>query len=250
MLGLIANSVGVLIGGLLGFLFGKKINKQVSGGVLKAVGVAIFVIALAGILKSVLNIDFVDGAYNITTSYELEILIFLSIGTLLGEFLKIDAKLDTFGKFIDQKLNKGSFSKGFINASLVFCIGAMAILGSISAAVEKNNTILYTKTAIDTITAFILASTLGVGVIFSSIPVFLYQFLFYLLGLLLDKAFTGPEFLDVFCTVGYGIVLCIAINFIFDKNDDEEDKRKIKIANMLPALLLVIVYYLVKSFII
>ena len=152
-----------------------------------------------------------------------------------------------YKRFIDSKVNKGTFSKGFINASLVFCIGAMAILGSISAAVEKNNTILYTKAAIDTITSVILGSTLGIGVMFAAIPLFLYQFLFYLLGLILSKSFAIGEFLDVFCTVGYAIVFCISVNFILDKNDDLEDNRKIRIANMLPALLLVLVYYMVKG---
>lgn len=247
MLGLIANSVGVFIGGFLGFLFGKKINKEIGGGVLKAIGVAVAVIGLAGLFKSLLSVDFVDGAYKISTAYELEVLIFLSVGTLIGEAVKIDTKLDTFGKYMDRKLNKGNFSRGFINASLVFSIGAMAILGSISAAVEKNNTILYTKTAIDTITAFIMASTLGFGVIFASIPLFIYQLMFYLLGFVLKDAFTTQEFLDVFCIVGYAIVTCISINFIISKNDDQVDQRRIKIANMLPALLLVIIFYLVKG---
>lgn len=246
MLGLIANSIGVLIFGFLGFLFGKKINKQVGHGVLKAIGIAVVFIALAGALKSMISIEIIEGNFKLSTAYELEVLIFMSLGVLIGEVLKLDVKLDTFGAFMDRKLNKGSFSKGFINASLVFCIGAMAILGSISAAVENDNTILYTKTAIDSITAFILASTLGIGVVFASVPLFLYQFIFYLLGLILKQSFASQEFLDVFCIVGYAIVICIAYNFIIDK-DIDEDKRKIKIANMLPSLLLVIVYYLIKG---
>ena len=100
MLGLIANSVGVFIGGFLGFLFGKKIKKEIGDGVLKAIGVAVAVIGLAGLFKSLLSVDFVDGAYKISTSYELEVLIFLSVGTLIGEAIKIDTKLDNFGKFI------------------------------------------------------------------------------------------------------------------------------------------------------
>lgn len=246
MIGVIVNALGVFIGGFIGYFFGKKINKNIGVGVTKAIGIAVFAIGLVGLLKSMIFID-IDGSF--ASRYELEMLIFLSLGTIIGEFLKIDLKLNNFGAFVERKLNKGSFSKGFISSSLVTCVGAMAILGSINAAIEGDNTILYTKSAIDFVTCIILGSTLGFGVMFSAIPVFLYQSLFYLLGLVLAKSFTSQEFLDVFCIVGYAIVMCISVNFIFEKNTEEDfiDLRRIKVANMLPALVLVIIYYIIKG---
>lgn len=246
MIGVIVNALGVFFGGLIGYFFGKKINKNVGIGVTKAIGIAVLIIGLAGLLKSML---FIDMNGSLSSRYELEMLIFLSVGTIIGEFLKIDLKLNKFGMFVEKKLDKGAFSKGFINSSLVTCIGAMAILGSISAAIEGDNTILYTKSAIDFVTCIILGSTLGFGVMFSAIPVFIYQSLFYLLGLILSNSFTSQEFLDVFCIVGYAIVMCISLNFVFEKNTVEEynDLRRIKVANMLPSLILVIIYYIIKG---
>lgn len=248
MIGNLVNAIGILIGGFFGLLVGKKLKKETSDNLLKVIGACILVIGLGGVLSYLLIISKNDNdTYNISTNYELELLIFLSLGTIFGHLLKIDDGINKLGDLVEKKLKKDGFSRGFVSASLVFCIGAMAVIGSVNASVLHDNTVLYTKALIDTITAFIMASSLGFGVMFSSLAVFLYQLLFYLMGLGLSSFLNqdaNPEFFSVFCVVGYTIVACIGINFILG-----DDFKKIKIANMLPSIILVIIYYLLKFYI-
>ncbi len=232
MLGTIVNVVAIFVGGLLGILFRKIIKKELLEAVLKVVGMVVLIFGLIGVLQSMIH---VEGGLLITEG-ELLLLVCLTVGTLIGEVLKIDEHLIHFGEKLEKKLNKGAFSEGFITASLIFCVGAMAIIGSISAA-SGNYQVLYLKAAIDGITAMILASTLGIGVVFSGITVFLYQGSITLLSSALDS-FMSAAFINSFNAVGYVIVGCIGLNFLRE--------QKLKIANMIPSLFLVILYYLIR----
>ena len=246
MLGIIANSISILLGATLGLIFHKKVNKDISNNILKVVGVVVFFIGLLGIITSMVSVESGEGELlsHLTVQYELELLIFLVLGMTIGCLLKINQHMVSFSMKIENKIQGEGFAKGFLNSSIVFSIGAMAIIGSINAAVSHDNTLLYTKSLIDMVTAIVLASALGYGVLFSSIAVFVYQSIFYLLGLVLANFFQNIEFLNVFCAVGYAMVSCIGINFIMDN-----PKKEIKVANMLPALLLIIIYYIFKIYI-
>ncbi len=232
MLGTIVNVAAIIIGGLLGILFRKLIKKELLEAVLKVVGMVVLIFGLIGVLQSMVHIE----GELLKTEGELLLLVFLAVGTLIGEVVKIDEHLIHFGEKLEHKLNKGAFSEGFITASLIFCVGAMAIIGSISAA-GGNYQVLYLKAAIDGITAMILASTLGFGVLFSGITVFLYQGSITLLSSALDS-FMSDAFINSFNAVGYVIVGCIGLNFLRE--------QKLKIANMIPSLFLVILYYLIR----
>ncbi|MGD9887130.1 MAG: DUF554 domain-containing protein [Bacilli bacterium] len=233
MVATLINGLAIVVGGLIGWLFHKLIKPSIFDAVLKVVGIVVLVIGLAGVLKEMLVVE----NNSISTQNELLLLISLAVGTFLGELMKIDFHLNQFGNYLEKKINRGQFSEGFISASLIFCIGAMAIVGSINAALNDPS-IIYLKALIDGITAIVLASTLGFGVMFSALPVLLYQGLITGLGLIFGD-FLPLSFISVFSMVGYAIVTCIGLNFF--------RTEKIKLANMLPSLVIVIGYYLLMQ---
>ncbi len=235
MIAVLVNAGAVLLGGLIGTLFGKKIKEEVCGLVLKAIGVVVVILGISGVVKAMIT---VDEAFVISTNYEMILLVCLVLGSIIGGLVNIDAQLTRFGDFVERKINKGKFSAGFVLATVIFCVGAMAIFGSIEAAMGKP-TVLYTKAIMDGITAAILASTLGYGVIFSAIPLLLYELLIFGISGFAQDFLLHPDFSNAFCVVGYAILLCIGINFIIDYR-----KEHIKTANMLPSLFLVIIYYI------
>ncbi|HKM29466.1 MAG TPA: DUF554 domain-containing protein [Bacilli bacterium] len=233
MVASLVNAIAILGGATLGLLLKKIIKKEIFDSVLKAIGIVVLLFGIAGVLRYMLQVDAVTGV--ISTSYELILIVTLAVGMMIGELLKIDYHIESLGSKIEKKLNKGSFSLGFVSATLVFCVGAMAIIGSMNAALGDFNT-LYLKSAIDAVTAIVLASTLGWGVLFAAIPVLVYQGGLTLAAIFLGD-FMSAEFIAVFSMVGYAMVACIGLNFLI--------KERIKIANMLPAMILVILYFVV-----
>ncbi|MDD3171706.1 MAG: DUF554 domain-containing protein [Bacilli bacterium] len=233
MLATVVNAIAVLVGASLGLLLKKIIKKEICDSVLKAIGIVVLLFGIAGVMRYMLHINVDTG--EITTSNELILIITMAVGMMIGELLKIDHHLETFGNHLERKLGKSSFSVGFVSSTLVFCVGAMAIVGSVNAALGDSS-VIYLKSAIDMVTAVVLASTLGFGVLFSAIPIILYQG-----GLTIGAYFLGnfmsDQFIAVFSMVGYAMVACIGLNFLI--------KERIKVANMLPALILVILYFLV-----
>ena len=163
----------------------------------------------------------------------------LAIGTFIGEILKIDQKFIDLSNNLEKKLNKGNISEGFLTASLLYCIGGMTILGSLNDVLGDPETV-YIKSMLDGITSIILASSLGFGVMLSSISVIVIQggltLLFYLLGSSFDIS-SIQELINNVEIVGYAIVMAIGINFFMPED------RKIRVSNMLPALLIPIIYY-------
>ncbi len=225
MLGTIVNSVAIICGGLFGLMLKKGINKNYEKSLNIALGIAVLIAGLNGIITTMITINS-DGA--LQSSGEIIIIICLVLGVLIGEALKIDDKLSGVSEKIEKKLNLSGFAKSFVSGSLIYCIGAMAIIGAINDGFGDPS-VLYIKSMLDGISSIILSATLGPGVIFSAIPVFLYQGSISLLAELLEPILQG-ELLTQICSVGYCLVICIALNFI--------GAAKIKTANFLPALLL------------
>lgn len=225
------NGLTVVAGSIIGLIFRKFIKKETCDSVLKAMGIVVLLIGLIGVIENMVTVT--DG--KITTSGTLLLIIAIAVGTFIGEFLKIDDRMNNFGLMLEKKLNKGKIAEGFITATLIFCVGSMAIIGSMESAQGNPNTI-YLKSAIDGITSIALASTLGFGVALSSVTVMVYQGLLTLLFALLDNFIPG-DFIISFSMVGYAMVACLGLNFLM--------KDKIKVANMLPALVVVIIYHLV-----
>ena len=233
MTGTIINVFAVIVGGCIGLCIKKGLPERINQAVTYMLGLSTSIIGLNGILSTMLTVDAATG--RISSSGELLLLGSLAAGTLLGELLHIEERLNGAGDVIERKLRAGNFSKGFISASVLFCAGAMTIMGSIQDGLGQGYTILLTKSSLDFIAALILASSLGVGVPCSALTVLLYQGALTLLAGTLRGVLVGT-LLDQLCMVGYGIVLCIGINFF--------GVVKIKTANLLPAHLFPILYNL------
>ncbi len=230
MFAFLVNAATVILGSIIGLIFKKFIKKETCDQVLKAMGIVVLLIGIIGVFENMITVQ--DG--KMSSSGTLLLIMSIAIGTFIGEALKIDKHMNDFGDKIEQKLNKGKIADGFITATLIYCIGSMSIVGSMESALGNPNTI-YLKSALDGITSIALASTLGVGVMLSSVSVIVYQglltLLFYFLG-----NFMPASFITSFSMVGYTMVAAIGFNFIL--------KDKIKVANMLPSLLIVILYHL------
>jgi len=230
------NACTIIIGGFVGLFFRRYIKKELCASVLKTVGIVVFILGIIGAFKAALyiaNNEIRIENNQIITRFDLLLIISLTMGTFIGEILKIDSHLNAFGNYLENKLNRGPFSAGFVAATLIFCIGAMAIVGSIKAALGDPSVIIM-KAAIDGVTAVILASTLGFGVIFAAIPVLLYQGVLTGFGLIFGD-FMPDSLVSAFSLVGYVMVAAIGLSFLLP--------GKIKVANMLPALLLAVLLY-------
>ena len=230
--GTIVNSAAIVAGGIAGLLIKNGIKKEAMDNITKVEGVALGVIGLNGVLTNMLS---ADSTGKISDNGGMLLLFSLIIGTFFGELLKIDERINNLGIKIEKKVGAEGFAKGFVTASLIYCIGSMGIMGSIADGMTGDSSILFVKSVLDCITSVVLASTLGIGVLFSAIPVFIYQGLISVSASLLSGlSIMEGSLISDFSMVGYAIILCIAINFIVDV--------KIRTANTIPALLIPILY--------
>lgn len=235
-MGTLINTALVLLGGAIGLVFKKAISENMEYSIHKATGVAVLVIGLAGVMTNVLS---VDESGKLSSSGELMLVISLALGTFIGELLRLDDRLNSGCKKIEEKFKMSNFSSGFITATMIYCIGAMAIVGAINDGLLHDSSTLITKGIIDGITSIVLAASLGYGVLLSAVPVFLYQGTITLLASSLQNVLKG-ELLTNICIVGYALVMCIGINFLYNS------KKQIKTVNMLPSLLVPVIYALGK----
>lgn len=229
MIGTLVNTGAIVVGGAVGLLVKRGVPKHIEDAVMSSLGIGVLVVALNGVITSMFT---VAPGGKLTEGGGLLLIISLALGTLLGEIMKIDSHLNRLGLLIEKKLQVDGFAKGFISASLIFCVGAMSIIGPLNDGLRGDSSVLFIKSALDGVTALILASTLGVGVLFSALPVLVYQGAISLLAGVLNGVIS-PALMSNLCMVGYAIVLCIGLNFI--------GAAKIKTANLLPALLVPIV---------
>lgn len=223
MIGTIFNSATIILGSLIGILIKKGIKEEYKNTIMDGIGLSVVIIGIIGGIK----------ANNI-------ILVICSIvaGSIIGEVIDIDKKLDHLGLNMEKRFGRGdsNFSKGFITASLIYCIGAMAIVGSLEAGLSGNYETLFVKSIIDGITAVIFASSLGIGVAFSAISVFLYQGAITMLASV-AKNFLTTEVINEMSAVGGILIMAIGINLL--------EIKKIKVANMLLAIFIPLFYFAV-----
>jgi len=161
------------------------------------------------------------------------------LGALSGELIDIDARLNTLGLFLQKKLTKedsaSKFSEGFVTATLLFCVGAMAVVGSIESGLKGDHSIIITKSIIDGVAAMVFASYLGLGVLFSALSVFVYQGIIEFFAGFLQNILTA-SLIDQVSAVGGLMILALGLNMTAG--------AKIKVANLLPGLLFAVGYYL------
>lgn len=216
MIGVLINAILIILGSLIGINFSKLLKDSYKVTLMDAVGLSTILIGIVGVLK----------ADNIILS-----IISLTLGSLIGEILTLEDKLDNFGKSIENKLSRGNISNGFVSASILFCVGAMAIVGSIEAGILNIYDTLITKSILDGITSIILASTLGIGVILSSVSVFVYQGLIVIFSSSISHILSD-YMINQLLVVGSVLIIGLGLNMLELKN--------IKIVNMLPSIVVVI----------
>jgi uncharacterized membrane protein YqgA involved in biofilm formation len=224
MLGTIVNTVAVIAGSLLGLLFKGSIPEKYSKTIMHAIGLAVILIGLKTAL----------GAGDI-----LLIIISLAMGSVVGELLCIEDRLQRLGKSLGRLVsgNSDGIAKGFVTASLVYCVGAMAIVGSLESGLSGNHQTLFAKSLLDGIGSILFASTLGVGVLFSAVSVFIYQGAITLAASIL-KQFLIPGVVVQMSAVGGLLIMGIGINLL--------EIKKLQIGNMLPAIFIPLFYQILK----
>jgi uncharacterized membrane protein YqgA involved in biofilm formation len=224
MLGTIVNTLAIIAGSLIGLLFKGGIPQAFSRTIMHAIGLAVVLIGLKGALQS-------DAI--------LLIIISLAIGSLIGEMLRIEDRLESLGQWLGRCLSKNdsSIAQGFVTASLIYCVGAMAIVGSMESGLSGAHQTLYAKSILDGIGSVLFASTMGIGVLFSAITVFVYQGMITL-GASFLKQFLVPEVVAQMSAVGGLLIMAIGIGLL--------EIKKIKIGNMLPAIFVPLVFQIAK----
>ena len=229
MTGTLVNCVAVIVGGLIGLLLKKGIKETYAQGINKSLGIAVLIIGLNGVISNMFTVE----SGTLKSSGELLLIVFLVAGTLIGELLKLDDRFNSFCKKIDSKFKDGGFASGFINGTILFCVGAMSIIGSLNDGLTGDSSVLFVKSALEFVNAVIFGATLGFGVIFVCVPMLIYQGGISLLAGSLSGILQG-ELLTHICMVGYAIIVAIGFNFFLEK--------KFKTLNMVPALFLPLVY--------
>lgn len=225
-LGTLINVAAILVGGILGALFGKLLKEQHQDSLSKICGICTLFIGISGALEGILTVA--DG--KVQSGGSLLIIGCLALGGLLGEILNIEGLFERFGNWLKQKTGNSKdrlFTEGFVTASLTVCIGAMAIVGAIEDGLTGDISILLTKSVLDLIIIAIMTCSLGKGCVFSAIPVAVLQGGVTALSLLIKPVMT-PLALANLSMIGSILIFCVGVNLVWGK--------KIRVANLLPAI--------------
>lgn len=228
MLGTVVNALAIILGSLVGLMFSRGISENYKEILLSGVGLSVVLIGI----KSALVTD------------SLMVVIFsIILGSLIGEKIDIEKWLETLGKFLERKVseksgNTSSIARGFVTASLVFCVGSMAIVGSLESGLTNTHQTLFAKSVLDGVTSIVFASAMGIGVIFSSVAVLLYQGLITITASSMKDVLI-PETIEQMSSVGGLLILAIGLNML--------NITKIKVGNMLPAIFLPLCYYVLLT---
>ena len=217
MVGTLVNAGLVIIGSLLGFLFKKGIPEKVKSAVMIGIALCTMYIGISGSLS---------GENTIVVIFS------IIVGTFVGTLLNIDGGINRLGSWVENKFGTKdgetiSLAQGFVTASLLFCIGAMTITGSLQSGLTGDHTIIFTKSVLDFISSIMLTATLGIGVIFSAAFVLVFQGAIVLLAEVLAPILSSSAINDMTC-VGSLLIIAISLNML--------NITKIKVANYLPAI--------------
>ncbi|BBO84747.1 membrane protein [Desulfosarcina ovata subsp. sediminis] len=226
MLGTLVNTLAIVVGGTLGLLLKKGISENYKTTIMQAIGLSVILVGVCSALKA---------------TDLLGVIVCMAVGSLMGEALKVEARLDALGRWAENRLSRssqGGFAKGLVTASLVFCVGSMAIVGALESGLSGNHATLYAKSMLDGITSVVFAATLGSGVIFSALAVLFYQGAITL-GAALLKPFLTASVIAQMSGVGGLLIAAIGINML--------QLARIRVGNMLPAIFLPLVHFMVMQ---
>lgn len=237
-IGTIVNVIAVIAGSLLGLFCKTLINDRLREGVMSALGLAVLTIGLSGVVT---NSIFVSDN-SLGSEFTLLMILSIAIGTFIGTLIDIEKRLDDLGMFFQKKFTKNeagsTFAEGFVSASLLFCVGSMAIVGSLNDGISHDPNILYAKSILDGIMAVVFASTLGVGTMMSCLTLIVYQG-----GITLCASLVAPYLTDTVIAqmglVGNILIMAIGFNFVY--------KPKFKVGNMLPSVFIPVIWYVIRT---
>lgn len=225
MLGTIVNALAVIVLGCIGLLFKKAISEKMSDLLMKGIGLCVIYIGISGALEA-------GAALEGGKTCSLVTIIAMTLGGILGHICDLDGRMNRLGEKIQKKLAKGdsnsTIAEGFVTASLIYCVGAMAILGSLQSGLKGDHTTLFIKSLLDGIMSIILAAQLGFGVLLSAIPVFIYQGIITLCAHWVEPVLSELVIAEMNC-VGYILIIAIGLNIA--------KITKIKVMNLVPAVL-------------
>ena len=230
-LGTIVNFVIVLVAGILGTVVKKGIPEKVSKAIMCAMGACVVLIGVDGFLEPAPAVS-ADSFLSAGLVKVLIVIISMGIGTLLGTLLDLDGLVERLGLFLEKKLGKlstgGGFAKGFVSCTLLFCVGAMAVNGSIADAMGSPD-ILIAKSVIDGFSCFMMATSFGIGCAFSALGVLVYQGALTVGGYFLFSL-VPPSTLSYVSITGSVVIMLIGTNLL--------GATKVKTADMIPAIFL------------
>ena len=230
-LGTIINTAAIILGGILGAFFGKFLKDRHQDSLCKTCGVCTLFIGIAGALEGMLTVE----GTSVVSGQSLLIIGCLAIGALIGEILNIEDAFERFGQWLKIKSGNAKdklFVEGFVTASLTVCIGAMAIVGSIQDGLLGDSSILVTKAVLDLIIIMVMTCSMGKGCVFSAIPVALLQGSITCLAKLIQPIMTEAALFNL-SLIGSILIFCVGLNLVWGK--------KIRVANLLPAIVVAVV---------
>ena len=246
MLGPTVNAIVIVVCALAGCFLIRGIPSRVEEIIKKAIGLSIIFVGIKGSLDN---------------QHVLLLILSMVSGAIIGELINIDALINRLGAWAERRLGMGgaavnsgaaaaagdlagaktgrSFSKGFVTASILYCSGSMAIVGSMQSGLMGNHEILFAKSVLDGVISIVFGASMGIGVIFSAFPVFVYQAGIVLASMALKNIFT-PDIIREMSAVGSLLVAAIGFNFL--------EVKEIKVANLIPAIFIPLVYMTIEGF--
>ena len=230
-MGTIINTGCIILGGLSGHFFGRFLKERHQTSLTAACGVSVMIIGIAGAMEGMLTVN--DGV--ISSGQAMLVTISLALGTLIGEIIDIEGLFERFGEWLKVKTGNAKdaeFVNAFVTASLTVCIGAMAIVGAIQDGIFQDWSVLATKAVLDFVIIMVMTCSMGKGCVFSAIPVFLFEGLITLCATLVKPIMTDLA-MNYLSLTGSILIFCVGVNLVFGK--------KVRVANMLPAVVLAVI---------
>lgn len=225
-MGTLINVIGILAGGMLGMWFGKRFSSHMQETLNRACGISVLFIGMAGALEEMMKND----------GRSMFIVICIVLGGLIGELIDIEGWFERFGKWLKIKSGNAKdpmFVEGFVTASLTVCIGAMAVVGAIEDGIHGDFSILATKAVLDLVLVMIMSGYMGIGCVFSALPVAVFEGLMTIFAMLMKSVMITSALSDL-SLIGSILIFCVGVNLVWDK--------RVRVANLLPSLILAVIF--------